>query len=513
MKATTAWIALIILSATPFLLLMAAGGVWIYENKLVLPWVAATLLSSLAGFGINRYLKKKSAKPKTLHIDAEKTWPGRGSEAWTKVEALSEQIQKQDPDLDNASFYWNTLKDVMQTVALHFYPERKDAILELRVPYLLRVIELLSKDMRIAFSENVPGSQIVTINDVLRGQRLASKGNTLLKLSRIVAAGVDPISAAIREIGLLATDSLISDSTKEIKSWLLDAYVKKIGYYAIELYSGHLVLDDQAFAESSTKASQTDQQTALGREEQLQQEPLRILIVGQISAGKSSLINALFKQRKAASDILPQTVGIQPYLLEQDGINKAIILDTTGYQDNEESLNRLSDIGKAVIQCDLIIMVCAANNPARQADKKILTSLRRQFQEKTGENPPPIIIALSHIDKLRPFRDWTPPYDIINPTTPKAVAIKSAIEVTAQALALSISQIVPVNLNKGFEYNVEEGLIPTIIQNLDEAERLKYLRCLEGYRKTEQWQALWRQSKNAGRFIAKKGIYWLTNVK
>jgi hypothetical protein len=115
-------------------------------------------------------------------------------------------------------------------------------------------------------------------------------------------------------------------------------------------------------------------------------------------------------------------------------------------------------------------------------------------------------VALTHIDQLRPLREWLPPYDIMKPCSAKAQAIRFMIDTIAQELELTIDQIAPVNLKTGFEYNIEEGLIPAVFQQLDQAKQVRYLRCLKAYHKEDYWRRLWKQSKGAGLFIAKNGF-------
>ena len=63
----------------------------------------------------------------------------------------------------------------------------------------------------------------------------------------------------------------------------------------------------------------------------LDKEPLRILVVGQKKSGKSSLVNALFGEYRAATDVVPRTDQVEPYVLEREGLQQAIVLDTAGY--------------------------------------------------------------------------------------------------------------------------------------------------------------------------------------
>ena len=115
-------------------------------------------------------------------------------------------------------------------------------------------------------------------------------------------------------------------------------------------------------------------------------------------------------------------------------------------------------------------------------------------------------MVLTHIDLLRPVREWQPPYNIHTPDSLKANMIRETIESVASLLGINCDRIAAVNLKPGSEYNVEQGLIPTVLQHLEDAKRSRYLRCLQNYQKEDYWRRLWRQSKNAGRFIARKGF-------
>jgi predicted GTPase len=59
-------------------------------------------------------------------------------------------------------------------------------------------------------------------------------------------------------------------------------------------------------------------------------EPLRILVAGQISAGKSSLINALAQEVAAAVDALPTTPAFTAHGLKRGGFPAALLIDSPG---------------------------------------------------------------------------------------------------------------------------------------------------------------------------------------
>jgi hypothetical protein len=110
---------------------------------------------------------------------------------------------------------------------------------------------------------------------------------------------------------------------------------------------------------------------------------------------------------------------------------------------------------------------------------------------------------MTHIDQLRPRREWEPPYNIADPDSLKSNMIRQYIDAVAKNLKISGDQIAVVSLAPGSFYNVEAGLIPTILQQLDRAKGIRFTRCLRDYHQDDYWLRLWTPSKNAGWFIAK----------
>lgn len=507
-KLTTQWLLLLAVTLLPPLLLLPAGLYWLWQADLLLAWLLLAGLVTLSGWLLARRLRREAIPP-TVTLDPSTYWNDQGSAAWAKIEAYAAEQRQQEPALEQWEFYWVTLREVLQRVAAHYHPEQRDPILELKAPDLLKVIELLARDLRLTFSDNIPGSHILTVNQVVRGHRLLGVGQELYRLYRIVSFGIDPLAAAARELRGLAYGNLLEDSARDFKFWLVDAYIKKIGYYAIELYSGRLVLDENALAHHVTTASAHDAQTAQEQTAKLTEEPLRILVLGQVKAGKSSLINALFGEMKALTDVVPATSGITPYLLTRDGLERAIILDTAGYADSDNPLKPLRAAEQEILRSDLVLFVSPANSAARAQDRQLLEGLLALFRQHTQETPPPVIVVLSQIDRLRPVREWQPPYNIATPDTPKAQTIRQAMETVATDLNVPLERVVPVVLKPERLYNLEEGLLPAILHALSAAQRVRYLRCLADYHHWERWQQLWQQSLNAGRFIVDKGLEWL----
>jgi predicted GTPase len=204
---------------------------------------------------------------------------------------------------------------------------------------------------------------------------------------------------------------------------------------------------------------------------------------------------------KSATSVLPTTAEITPYVLERDGLQQAIILDSAGYGGLTHDVLPKS-LKKEWAKIDIILMVCSSSNAARNADIEQLNTIRSYFQQERQLSMPVIIAIATHIDRLRPIQEWQPPYNIQQPETPKAKNIRSFCEVIAGELNLPLENIVPVCLNPEIGvYNIDDGLIPMIHEHLNEAQRVRYLRCLRHQQNQSYWQQWREQALGLGRLF------------
>lgn len=510
MQLKTQWSLVFVMLMVPYVLLGGAGITWLLEREYFLAWVGVTALVSVAGWPLVRRLKRLSAGTVTqVKVDPSGNWPPAGREAWRQIELIAGRPEIVDVPIDRAEPLWELFQEVLLAAARQYHPRSAKPLLEIPVPHLLRVVELVCHDLREAFSEKIPGSHILTINDLMRLKRLATLAPSLYRLYRVIGLVISPVTGLARELNLYMQNRVVNESAQETKRWILQFAVKKAGFYAIELYSGNLVLTDveiKSFTAPTTRASLGREQA---RDAAVQEEPLRILVLGQVKAGKSSLVNALFGEVKAAVDVVPRTRHVEPYLLERDGLRRAIILDTAGYEDAAHAASTLEEARSELLQCDLILLTCSAQSAARDADRRLLNGVRELFQHDPDREFPPLVVALTHIDQLRPVREWTPPYDIAQPQGMKAEQIRQAMEVTAADLQVDLSRVVPVCLRPEQIYNVEEGLIPAILSLMDAAHRLRYLRCLREFKDEEYWSRLRQQAGATGRVLLKAGFHLL----
>ncbi len=489
----------LILWILPVLALAPLGIWWLWQNGAVVFWLLAMLTFSALGFGLQAWLRRRDRR---LLAGAQTTgnpdWPPRSKSAWDAIEALAAGVQPADWPLSDGPRLTALGRDALEQVARVYHPERDKPLLELTLPHGLLVLERACRDLRTEITSQIPLSHQLTLGDLVRAYRWKATAQRLLDVYRTGRAIVNPVNAVLGEAWERLRRESFGAAWSDLHRWLLQEYVRKVGYYAIELYSGRLTLTESA-PDAVTTASRGDLAKAGSDAATPGQEPLRILVLGRANAGKSSLINALFGQLRTATDVLPDPVSaVTPFLLERDGLTGALIFDTPGIDSGalpDKTLERLA------ANADLVLWVTAAHRPDRHPERQTLERMRALWGARPDRHPPPLIAALSHIDLLRPPREWQPPYDLANPQGPKAVNIRDAVAAAAEDLGLPARDTIPVCLAEDRVYNVDDSLWAEIVNRQQAADRVRLLRCLDSYKRAEDWTLLRRQLAGAGRFL------------
>jgi predicted GTPase len=488
----------LLLVLLPVAALLPLGGLWLWQSGWLFWWIAGLLVCSLASYGLHYWLARTGtrllAEEAVTRSDA--SWPPRAQGAWALVERMAEGVRPEDGPLGGEHLLMlgqNTLKAVAQ----YYHPQRKRPLLELTFPHTLLIIERASRDLRTTVSEHVPFSHQLTLGDLMRVWRWKLPANLAMKLYRAGRLLLNPVNALVSETSIYVRGRAYASAWTEVQRWLLREYVRKVGYYAIELYSGRLTLGDKGPEGAATSVSRADLERAAANAVSL--EPLRILVLGRANAGKSSLINALFGQLITATDLLPDTTAaLTPYRLEREGLTTALVFDTPGA--GTPLLDDKTLLG-AALSADLVLWVTAAHRPDRQPDRQRLDALRAALATRLDRRPPPLMVVLSHIDQLRPHREWQPPYDLRDPQGTKAKNIRDAVVAVAEDLAVAVADVVPVCLAPRRIYNVDDALWAALLERQDEADRVRLLRGLEQRKRDENWRLLRKQLLNAGRLL------------
>jgi hypothetical protein len=255
-----------------------------------------------------------------------------------------------------------------------------------------------------------------------------------------------PAAAIESELRGWLWEMLAKDGAKRVRIWATREIILETGRAAINLYGGRFRM---SAAEITQLIADETARLLLASPP----SPIRILLTGQVSVGKSSLVNALAGEMRAPVHPLPTPGGFRVFQLAPAGSPEVTLVDAPGLTAGATHLDALLEEAH---RCDLLLWVAAANQPARALDVQTLQRLRGAFAIRIDHRPPPILLAVTHIDQLRPAREWKPPYDIARPASPKAHSIRLALEATAAALQVDITDAIPVALQDSTPpYNVE----------------------------------------------------------
>jgi hypothetical protein len=315
--------------------------------------------------------------------------------------------------------------------------------------------------------------------------RYGPMGTMGYTLWRIVRGVWNPTAAVGREISRVFDDKVSAVLVDGLLARLTQEFVLKTGRAAIDLYSGRLALSEEELrlARERDKAPAAPESIA----------PIRILLVGQVNAGKSSLVNALAQEIRCAAGPLPTTARAAEYLLELEGRPAVSLVDMPGLDDGiEQELRAQAD------RADLVLWVASATQPARSADRRALDDFRAWTDAQLARRPPRVVLALTHIDELRPANEWTPPYDLATSPGLKARNIVAAIHSVGGTLNLRCDAIVPIAMHPDRKpYNID-ALWARLALDLDDARLVQLERLL---RQRGNLRDLANQLGQLGRFL------------
>jgi predicted GTPase len=488
----------------PTLTLVPFGSIWLWQHGYLIYWAVGVLIAVTAAYLLQRWLFPE-APPKrgeavsdgdaSADSAEESGWSPLEEKAWADVKALASSV---DPDkLQSRDAIIRLGGETIETVARRLHAGRADPVWQFTTPEALAIVERVSRRLRLFLVERVPFGDRLTVAQALGLYRWRGTVDFLERaydIWRLVRLA-NPVTAVTHEAREHLSKALVQWSRDEIARRLTETYVREVGRAAIDLYGGRLKVSAQALGEYLSPETAADRAAISA----VKVEPLRILVAGQTSAGKSSVINALLGGTKAAVDNLPATATFTPYVLEGEGIPAAVLIDSPGLGTDVRSWSALT--AKAA-ECDLVLWVVAANRPDRDIDKRALDSFRHHFSARLDRKQPPILLVVTHIDRVRPFDEWAPPYDLASGTDAKVATIRSAVAAAATDLGFAADHAIPLSVaTHQAPYNVE-ALWSSIAEVMPEALRAHHLRRLNKIKESRGWSSIWSEAGKAGRAIA-----------
>ena len=459
---------LLLAVALPWLSLLVLGMVWLWQGGRVWVWALAAAGLGLLAWPLSRSVRRRADAEARLALGdlAEPSggWNVVEREAWVKVLAIADST----PPFSFTELepFFAGAQATVAAVARRFHPETTTAWAQFSLPEVLLLTERLSRDVRREALRHIPGVRAISLSHLLwvhaQHERYGEAAQTGWRVGfglwRILRAVLNPLQAAGQE-----TSGMIVEKTASVLSYRLRAYatrmfILEVGRASIDLYSGRLALSDAELRAASEGDMSGHAEPAA---------PVRIVLIGQVSAGKSSLLNALAHEIKCAVGPLPTTSRVSEYLLDLEGHPTVMLVDMPGL---DGRAGTASELKAQAERADLILWVASATQPARAPDRAALDDFRAWAKAQLARRTPPLLLALTHIDELRPAAEWAPPYDASAPGGPKARAIRAAVDAAARALDLAADAVVPLALPPGREaYNVD-ALWARIAAVLDEAK-------------------------------------------
>ncbi len=408
----------------PLMIPYGAGLWWLYEQDYMIHWLILILFISLVMALVGRIASSgghdiQGIPPDENAADAEKR-------ARETLQNLIDSVTADD--LDSAKDLERLLRRVLSAVAGAWNPGSTHAELRFTLPEALALSEHLSSRLGTAIREDLPILQHVQIAHAIQINRGLKPAQGIWKIYRVGRFLFNPVGSVVAELRRGVLQSLTPLAVESIKTKAAALLVRETGESAILLYSGRL---RREMKQLTPEIPVLPPEPATG--------PLTLLITGKPNAGKSSFINALSGTSRILVSPLPCEAGFTPYALEEETAGELILIDSPGLEGPPGN-----EWMREAARADLVIWVAAAHRADRAVDQQVLQALRAHYAKAFRSRRAPILLVLTHCDRLDPVSEWSPSYDTVKGTRPKEQNIQAALGTACQALGIVTERATPV---------------------------------------------------------------------
>ncbi|NEQ54727.1 MAG: GTPase [Leptolyngbya sp. SIO3F4] len=449
-------------------------------------WIWAVIVLMFAGW---RWLLVRWTKPREIEqivtaVKAELTSVTADESDNQTLEASLQPIltaARDDlPVWDDWPAFWQRCQSVVATVAHHYHPDVKYPLLNIYVTQAYGLIRGTVDDMDRAMTQLAPVLNQVTVGQAYEAYEIYRKLEPSMgKLWRVWNWSqwlLNPAAAAAKVASQKSTTQANQQLLVNLSQLLRETALRNLAQQTVALYGGDNL--PAIFESERSKPMEMGPKTATLSSildaatpaDTVEKKPVSLMLVGRTGAGKSSLINTLFKTELAEVDVLPSTDKIRQYSWQLETGEVLNLTDSPGYEQiSREDFRDL--VLEQAANADLLVLTTPALDPALQSDKAFLQDL------KTTEQHPPTVVALTQVDRLRPIREWQPPYDWQAGQRPKEVSIRDAVAYRLETLGEST--VVPlVTFDRDRAAWNDEVLALRLVETLGQAKQYRLARFL-----------------------------------
>lgn len=349
-----------------------------------------------------------------------------------EVQKILDEAQADPPMWEDWNVFWQRCLSLIRAIAQVYNPQTQKPLLNIYIPQAYALLRGTVDDLDQWMQRLTPVLNQVTIGQAYQAyevyQKIEPSARKLWGVWNWAQWALNPAAAIARTATARSSNRATQELLANLSQMLREAALRNLARQAIELYSGKaqdLVLEPSPPPNPQVE-SVRDLIVQATPPETVEQKPVNLLLVGRTGAGKSSLINTLFVEANAEVDALPSTDRISAYGWKTETGESLTLWDTPGYEQVDREDLRRQVIDQAA-QADLVLLVTPALDPALQIDVDFLKALRAKVDL-------PMIVVLTQVDRLRPIREWSPPYDWQTGTRPKEIAIREAVSFRAEVL-------------------------------------------------------------------------------
>jgi predicted GTPase len=467
---------------------------WLAHVAIVLPlmwclsWAVASLWKPV----------RDSSHVKLTDFETPQFWTETDTQAIQIVEQYRKQAVVDRNSIVDSARYLADAQSLAALLSAHYHAtQTESAFHPITVVEVLTVIHLASEDLEQSTLAKFPGSNLLTVGHFARMSDYARYIDNGQKLAYIATSLTNPIKLLFYPLWR-KSGSITVELQNEIAQVIYQQYLRSVGHYLIEMFSGRLKGGSAEYRKRFGRWSNAMYASG-GRRDLIEQDggEITIAIMGQVKAGKSSLINALLQGNQAATNILPETRQVQRYTyLTPSGVHIAL-LDTPGYSEADVSKRQQHEVEVASEAADIVLLVMAANSPAKDADVRMVRDIQHQYRERSHLKPPKIVAVLTHIDALRPSLEWEPPYNWREPARAKEKSIAAAVAYCQELFGDAVCGYACVYTGSDHldQTAVVDEVLPIILGELAEGQAASLLRAFYKQLSRERLQTLKNQFK------------------